>query len=237
MIKVRCLASGSSGNSYAVDDGKSVLLLEAGVKAKRIVAGFSPVLSRVAGCLISHEHGDHACGAGELAGYGVDLYASEGTLEAIRSSIRHPYRCNVIRVGEQVQLGSWVVLPFETKHDAAEPMGFLLYSTAAREKLLFATDTYYIPNRFCGLNVIMVECNYSPELLRENIAKGLVPESQRPRLLQSHFGLQNVKDFLLANDLSQTRRIYLIHVSSRNGDKSLFEKEIRQLTGIPVTVF
>lgn len=114
---------------------------------------------------------------------------------------------------------------------------WLLYSTAAREKLLFATDTYYIPNRFCGLNVIMVECNYSPELLRENIAKGLVPESQRPRLLQSHFGLQNVKDFLRANDLSQTRRIYLIHVSGRNGDKQLFEKEIRQLTGIPVTVF
>ena len=132
-------------------------------------------------------------------------------------------------MGEQVQLGSWVVLPFETKHDAAEPLGFLLYSTAAREKLLFATDTYYIPNRFCGLNVIMVECNYSPELLRENIAKGLVPESQRPRLLQSHFGLQNVQDFLRANDLSQTRRIYLIHVSGRNGDKSLFEKEIRQL--------
>ena len=97
MIKVRCLASGSSGNSYAVDDGKSVLLLEAGVKAKRIVAGFSPVLSRVAGCLISHEHGDHACGAGELAGYGVDLYASEGT--PARGRLKQSEAVSGIRTG------------------------------------------------------------------------------------------------------------------------------------------
>lgn len=46
-IDVKCLASGSAGNAYAVDDGESVLLLEAGIPAKRSFPGScrcSPVL-------------------------------------------------------------------------------------------------------------------------------------------------------------------------------------------------
>lgn len=38
-IDVKCLASGSAGNAYAVDDGESVLLLEAGLPAKRFFPG------------------------------------------------------------------------------------------------------------------------------------------------------------------------------------------------------
>ena len=56
MVTVKCLASGSSGNSYAIDDGVSALLLEAGIPAKKILAGYLNLLPRVAGCLISHEH-------------------------------------------------------------------------------------------------------------------------------------------------------------------------------------
>ena len=67
------MGSGSSGNSYAVDDGESVLLLEAGLSSRRIMEGYLNLLPRVAGCLISHEHGDHAKGADGLAERGIDL--------------------------------------------------------------------------------------------------------------------------------------------------------------------
>lgn len=236
MITVKCLASGSSGNSYAVDDGESALLLEAGIPAKKILSEYLGLLPRVAGCLITHEHQDHAKGAAELASRGIDLYATRGTLSGI-AGISHPYRLHTIRAGEQFDLVSWIVLPFDTRHDAAEPCGYLLYSRAAREKLLFATDTYYIPNSFRELNLIMVECNYSLPLLDESIREGRVPESMRPRLLQSHFGLENVKGFLAANDMSTVRRIYLIHLSGNNADPALFKREIERAAGKPVTVF
>jgi len=47
LVSVKCLASGSAGNSYAVDDGKSVLLLEAGGagEAWSPVAGVMPRVS------------------------------------------------------------------------------------------------------------------------------------------------------------------------------------------------
>lgn len=240
MIEVRCLASGSSGNSYAVDDGKSVLLLEAGIPAKRILSGYLDLLPRVAGCLITHEHQDHAKGAAGLAAGGIDLYMTSGTFGGIESrygEVRQSYRIHTVHAGEQFSLAGWIALPFQTEHDAAEPVGYLLYSRAAREKLLFATDTYYIPSLFRALNVVMVECNYSLPILEENIAAGRVSGSMKPRLMRSHFGLENVKDFLAANDMRTVRHIYLIHISQNNGEPGQFRREIERATGKPVTVF
>ena len=77
MNKIFCLGSGSKGNSYAVDDGRSVLLLEAGLSASKITAGYREMLPRVVGCLITHEHMDHARGAAELARRGIPLYLSK----------------------------------------------------------------------------------------------------------------------------------------------------------------
>ncbi|HEM1811409.1 TPA: MBL fold metallo-hydrolase, partial [Listeria monocytogenes] len=53
---------------------------------------------------------------------------------------------------------------------------------------------------------------------------------------QSHFSLENVKEFLNANDLSQLREIHLLHISSSNGDPNMFKNEIQALTGVPVYV-
>ena len=236
MVQVKCLASGSTGNSYALDDGESVLLLEAGISAKRILDRYLPLLSRVVGCLITHEHIDHAKGAKDLAARGIDLYASSGTFSKI-NGIRHPYRKHTIRAGEQFSLGSWIVVPWQVQHDAQEPLGFLLYSKAQKEKVLFATDTYYIPNTFRELNVLLVECNYDPQILEKRIRAGQVVSSMARRLQQSHFNLEHVKDFFRSNDLSNVRQIYLIHISKGNGDPAMFQREIMTLTGRPVMVF
>jgi len=236
MIDVKCLASGSAGNSYAIDDGESVLLLEAGIPAKKIMTGYLDMIPRIAGCLITHEHGDHAKGAADLAAKGIDLYATAGTFEGIEG-IDRPYRKHVVRVGEQFNLASWIVIPFETKHDCNEPCGYLIYSNATKKKLLFATDTYYIENKFQKLDIIMVECNYSLPILNESIAEGRVPESMKPRLLRSHFSLENVKEFFRSNSISKDGHIYLIHLSGNNSNPAEFKIAIQRLTGIPVTVF
>jgi phosphoribosyl 1,2-cyclic phosphodiesterase len=236
-MKVYALGSGSSGNSYAVDDGESVLLLEAGLPSRRIMEGYLNLLPRVAGCLISHEHGDHAKGADGLAERGIDLYMTAGTQHALGAlKFRYPFRIHTVRALSQLLIGSWIALPFDTEHDAEEPVGFLLGSTVTKEKLLFATDTYYIKYRFSGVNVFMLECNYSLPVLRENIKSGLVPESQKERLLKSHFSLEHLLEFLRVTDLSAADRIYLLHMSSRNGDKGLFQREIQRATGIPTKV-
>ena len=59
-MKLIPLASSSHGNAYLVEDGTTCLLIECGVSWKKLqkLTGFG--VSGIAGCLISHEHKDHA---------------------------------------------------------------------------------------------------------------------------------------------------------------------------------
>ena len=236
MMEINCLGSGSSGNSYLIYDGRSALLLEAGLKKADIVNGYYEYWDKISGCLVTHEHKDHAKSVADLAKLGIDIYASKGTFDGI-GSIPHSHRCNVVSAGRQFKAGSYIIMPFETKHDCNEPLGFLIYSTVSHERLMFATDTFYIPNIFKHLNIVMVECNYSEKIMQERIENGYLNKSLALRIQQSHFALENVIGFLEANDLSEVTEIYLLHLSSANSDAEIFKKEIQRLTGKFVKVF
>ncbi|WP_020615782.1 MBL fold metallo-hydrolase [Paenibacillus daejeonensis] len=232
MIEIKTLASSSAGNAYTVTDGNTTLLLEAGIHFRDIQRAVGFRMSQIAGCLISHEHGDHRKAAADLAKAGVEIYASQGTLGALQLP-RH--RTTALTAKKQVVIGSLTVLPFDVRHDAEEPLGFLLGNQAG-EKLLFATDTYYIPYRFPGLTHIMVECNYSEAILDSNIIDGRVPAIQKKRLQRSHFSLENFKDFIRANDMSKVQEIHLLHLSDRNSDEAAFKRELQELTGKPIYI-
>jgi len=77
----------------------------------------------------------------------------------------------------------------------------------------------------------MVECNFATDILKENVANGIVTVSLKDRIISSHFSLENVKDFLRANDLSKVEEIWLLHLSNDNSDEERFKEEIQKLTG------
>lgn len=232
MIRVVPLASSSAGNAYYITDGTTALLLEAGIKYKEIQKSLNFQTSDIAGCLITHEHGDHGKSASEIMKAGITVYASQGTLEAL---CLQGHRTKPIQALNQFTIGTWTILPFDIQHDVSEPLGFLLVNQSG-DKLLFATDTYYIKYRFQGITHLLVECNYSMKILNENVESGRVPASMKRRLLRSHFSLENVKDFLLANDLSRIQEVWLLHLSDNNSDEALFKREIQSVTGKPVYV-
>ena len=157
---------------------------------------------------------------------------SEGTAKEAGVS---GHRVKTILPKKQFNVGTWTILPFDTQHDAKEPLGFLLANQFG-DKLLFATDTYYIKYRFNDLSIIAVECNFSRDILETNVKRGAVPEVLKNRLLTSHFSLENVKEFLRANDLSKVREIWLLHLSDGNSDAERFKREIMELTGKPTYV-
>lgn len=232
MIEFSPLASSSKGNCYRVSDGRTPLLLEAGISFREIQKGLNFRTSELAGVLVSHEHKDHSKAVRDMMKAGIDCYMSQGTAETLGVS---GHRINIIKARQQLQLGTWTILPFETQHDAAEPLGFLLANKTG-EKLLYATDTFYIRYRFQGLTHIAVECNYSLDILRANVEAGNVPAELKNRILKSHFSLENVKEFLKANDLSRVQEIWLLHLSDGNSDAERFKREIQELTGKMVFV-
>src|SRR5690625_843746 len=161
MINIKTLASGSAGNAYLISDGHTQVLLECGISFREIQIALGFKTSNIAGCLISHEHKDHTKGLKEVLQAGIDVYASQGTIE--QKGIKH-HRLKAIKPKEQFSIGTWTVLPFDVEHDVSEPLGFLLMNQQG-EKLLFATDTFYVRYKFKGLTHIMIECNYSMDIL------------------------------------------------------------------------
>ena len=227
MIKIKTIASGSSGNAYLVTDGHTDLLLECGLKFRDLQIALEFKTSNLAGCLLTHEHKDHSHGLKDMLHNGIDVYTSKGTAEA--EGIINP-RLKIIEKMKDFKVGTWTIKPFDVEHDAAEPLGFFLMNELG-ERLLFVTDSYYVRYKFPGMTHIMIECNYSVDILDYNILHGYVPKSIRNRIVGSHFSLDNVKTFLIENDLSKVQEIHLMHLSGSNADRDRFKREIQELTG------
>ena len=227
MLDFKSFASSSEGNLYTVSDSKTKLMLECGLPWKEIQCRLDFKTSEIAGCLLSHEHKDHAKAVGNMLRAGIDCYMSQGTADAIFIG---GHRAHIIKPLNQFQIDTWRILPFSTIHNVAEPLGFLLAS--GKEKLLFATDTAYLKFRFKGLTHIMIECNYSLPLLKAN-----TPSSElRQLVIRNHMSLSTLCDFMRANDLSKVEEIHLLHLSDTNSDADSFKKRIQEITGKPVRI-
>lgn len=229
-MKLKVLGSSSKGNSYLLQTGTVTLILDAGIRFRDIQQSLGFDLSQVVGSLVTHEHLDHSKAVRDLVTAGVDVYTSLGTACSIGLDQHH--RMHYAHNGIQFELNDFTILPFGIEHDCVEPLGYLIQYRPTGEKLLFATDTYFLRYRFPKLNYILIECNYILEILKANIDAGLIPESLKNRLLESHFSLDNVKGFLKANDLSEVRKLILIHLSDGNSDAGRMVSEIQELTKI-----
>ena len=227
MIEIKTLATGSTGNCYHITDGSTSLLLECGISFKQIQKALNFKTSDLAGVLVTHEHKDHCKAVKDVADRGRDIYMSQGTMDAI--GIEH-HRFKAIKNKKPFRIGTWTILSFDVQHDAAEPFGFLITNQVG-DKLLFATDTYYIKYKFPGLTHIMIECNYSQQVLDENVTYGRTPEFLRDRIMKSHFSLENVLEFLRVNDLSRVQEIHLLHLSDSNSNEIEFKTRVQAATG------
>ncbi|KOA94259.1 MBL fold metallo-hydrolase [Clostridium botulinum] len=227
-MKLKVLGSGSSGNCYLLQNEKESLIIECGLPYKTILKGLNFDLSNIVGCLVSHEHKDHSKGVKDLIRNGIDVYSSKGTFEAMAIT---SYRAKKIENEKLIKIGKFIVLPFKAEHDAAEPLGFLIKHNEMG-KLLFITDSYYCKYRFNNLKHILVECNYSSDILNER----KVPKKLKDRIVKSHFELENVKEFLKCIDLEESREIILIHLSDGNSNAIRFQEEIAALTGKPTYI-
>lgn len=231
-MKLKVLASGSKGNCYILSSPTGTLIIECGIRYKDILQGLNFNLGEVVGALTTHCHLDHSKSAKDLIKAGIDIYTGKETIEALGLA---GHRANTVIPLEQFTIGNFKILGFPIEHDV-EGLGYLIQYEITGEKLLFLTDSYYCKYKFRGLNYIMIESNYIKETLDANIEAGLINEAMKPRLLQSHFSLENVKKFLKANDLSQCRKIILLHLSDANSHAERMTREVEQLTGIETVV-
>jgi phosphoribosyl 1,2-cyclic phosphodiesterase len=182
MMRLYVLGSGSRGNCCALEADGAAILLDAGFSAREIerraeTAGLD--LSRVAGIALTHEHGDHACGAARLAHrLGVPILTAPGTWDRLAPSMRRAAH-RPIGLRATVEVGPFRVEACPTSHDAADPVALAVRGpggTSVGMAYDLGRPTTAVRYLLKNLTAIVLEANHDEVQLRTS---GYPPVVQR----------------------------------------------------------
>lgn len=228
---MRCCGSSSAGNSYAlISSGGEILAIEAGCKFLDFEKMIDWKISNVVGCIVSHEHGDHARYIKDFMQSGIPVYTAfetQSALEIITGECTIAIPPRTIR-----QIGSFTVTPFNVPHDTEiECYGYLIKHEEMGQ-LLFMTDLEYCKYNFSKLNIehIMVEANYDMQFVDRD-------EPNYEHRLRGHMSLDTALKFISTNDNSTLRNVVLIHLSDKSGDPALFKQKTEETVRCGANVY
>lgn len=200
-MKLKVLGSGSSGNCYILESDTEVLIIEAGVPFKEVKIALGFNVKKIVGVVVSHCHKDHS-------GF-VDQYKGI-------CSIYKPYEV----ITPNNRFGNFFIRVFSLVHDV-ECYGFYIQHQDIGS-LIYASDTEYIKYRFENIKHILVEANYSENLIDNEAVN-------REHVLRGHMSLQTALDFISTNNNPALRNVVLIHLSDKNADSAEFLRKTKEI--------
>lgn len=212
---LKMIATGSSGNSYALMNDKEILLLDLGVSEKVIKKAIDFRVSDVVGCLVTHFHLDHAKSVKGFENMGMPVFKPFDETKACPLKIRY---------------GSFGIQAFKVPHDGVPCYGF--YITVDGHRILYATDFEYLPCSFKNvwLTDMLVECNHQKELVDKGQAK-------YPHQIKGHCSLDTlIEKVIKENMTSDLRTVILCHLSGDSCNAKECLAEVQNVVGEGVSV-
>lgn len=162
---------------------------------------------------------------------GIPVHSNKETIEFLGGE---NYNRKVLQPQQIYQIGSFKVMPFDLKHDV--PCFGYLINHEECGNIVFITDSYYSPYCFEDVNFWIIEANYSKEIIDKKYIEGKINPFLRNRILLSHLSIENCLELLKVNDLRQTRKIVLIHLSDSNSNEKMFKFEVEKETKKEVVI-
>lgn len=231
-MKLTVLGSSSSGNSYILEASDGVLVIECGLPFIEVKKAIDFKIDRIVGAIVTHQHGDHSKYIAEYLKSAIRVCALKEVFDA--HTLKQRIFCKTIEPMHGYRIGTFKVFVVPVEHDVP-CVGFVI-EHEEMGKMLFVTDTMMFEYRIENLSHILLEANYSDEILDYNIENSITPASMRPRLLQSHMEIKTTEQILLSSNLDSVNEIVLIHLSNNNSDAEQFKQRIMQKTGKPVII-
>ncbi len=222
-LALASLGSGSSGNSSLIRSTTTTLLLDCGFTLKETLVrlqhlGISP--ESIDALLVTHEHGDHMRGVGPVSRkLGLPVWMTHGTWGA--SKDRNIANLNLFHAHEAFTIGDIHLDPFPTPHDAAESCQFVF--SVEDKRVACLTDlgacTPHVMDKVRGVNALLVECNYDPEMLR----LGPYPRSLQERITSAwgHLANDQAGELVAELDHPELQHILLGHLSEKNNSDAV----------------
>lgn len=206
---LKTIATGSSGNCYALMNDNEILLLDLGVSEKVIKKAIDFRISDVVGAVVTHSHLDHAKSVKDFENMGIPVFK--------------PYE---IKTNTQNKwLGSFQITTFDLPHNGTENRGFFI-RTLDNQRILYLTDFEYCRYRFTEqkLNHILIECNYQKELVERDL-----PNYEHK--IRGHCSLETCKSFIAANKTNTLRTVILCHMGVETTIAEECLSEVQKVVG------
>ena len=102
--------------------------------------------------------------------------------------------------------------------------GFLI-SHQEMGRLLYITDTELVKWRFKNVNQILVEANYSKEIIQQE-------NPNYEHVCRGHMELGTTLEFLKVNKGPDLRNVVLLHLSNDNSDAEMFVARAKEVVGM-----
>lgn len=221
---LRTIATGSSGNCYAlISSTGEILLLDLGVSEKVIKKGIGWKISNVSGAVVTHVHKDHSLSLENIEAMGIRVFAPyRGDCATLIKTPWMVYTFNLTDLN-----GKWM----HTNGDGSEcPCYGFLIEHPEMGRMVYATDTELIKYRFKDINHILLGVNYDKDLLVGDDAK-------LNHVVRGHMSIDTACDFVKANNSNSLQNVIMCHLSSENADKARFiEKMQKAVPGANVCV-
>lgn len=231
MSRLFALGSGSRGNCFAVEHDGVVLLLDAGFSLREIdrrAAWCGLSLDRLAGVVLTHEHGDHAAGAVRLAArHDVVIVASAGTRDALGAGAS--VRFAPLPIAGPLALGPFAIHGCPILHDAAEPMAIAVRvedGTSVALAYDLGRPTAALRLLLRERTAIILEANHDEVMLRTSD----YPRSVQERIAGSagHLSNRGAAQLLAEVHHAGLGAVVLAHLSQRCNSEGVAQATVSQ---------
>jgi phosphoribosyl 1,2-cyclic phosphodiesterase len=222
-MRIASLGSGSRGNGTLVADGTSMVLIDLGFSVRESemrLARLGVEPTAIDAIMVTHEHADHIGGVAAFATrFGIPVHMSSGTYFSGFERHDHEgggYGIHRFDSHRPFDIAGLSVTPVPVPHDAREPCQFVISN--GRHRVGVLTDighiTPHVTDQYSCLDVLLLECNYDPGMLRE----GPYPWRLKQRVggIYGHLGNDQAAALVDSLDLSQLQHLVLSHISEKN---------------------
>ena len=230
MLAVTSLGSGSAGNALLVRTAGAVLLVDCGVGVRRLLRALGAVgltMADVDALLISHEHSDHIRELPRFVMQRTSVLSTRGSAHAAKVPTQ---LWQETRPELPVRLGDVEVVAIPVCHDAADPCGFLIRSSAGSVTVVtdLGCSSSAAVEAIAESRLVVLEANHDEAMLR----RGPYPQHLQRRILSDSGHLSNAGCAdLLARAIrgsSQPPTVWLAHLSETNNRPHLAKQTVQR---------